>query len=258
MANQVKVKKLVSIKDEILKNSLIKIAKGTNRVIFNDSLNRSSAELIIEEDATCIYITFDQGKQATFSNVVARLKKNATLHMYNIVTSNQNASINVKVDLEEANANVDIINLVLLINQASLDSFIDIYHHVDHTTSNLSNYAIAKDEAVITLNNNATIKKHAFSSVAHQQTKGLTLSKKTKIIALPNLYIDEYDVVANHACAIGSISKEDLFYLMSRGLTEQDASKIVVMGYVKPILDHITDEKIKKDVEEAFAEKLLS
>ena len=91
-----------------------------------------------------------------------------------------------------------------------------------------------------------------------QKAKGLTLSKNAKIKALPNLYIDEYDVIASHACSIGSVNKEDLFYLMSRGLSETEANKIVVMGYVKPILDHIEDENIKQEVEKEFANKLMN
>ena len=45
---------------------------------------------------------------------------------------------------------------------------------------------------------------------------------------------------------------------MSRGLTETEANKIVVMGYVKPILDHIEDEDLKKKIEAEFANKLMN
>lgn len=148
-------------------------------------------------------------------------------------------------------------NLLLLTKKANLNSKIEIFHNAKHTESNLANYAISKDQATLLLNNNATIKKGCSLSVAHQSTKGLTLSKTAKIKALPNLYIDEYDVIANHACSIGSINKEDLFYLMSRGMTQEEASKIIVMGYVKPILDHINNEEIKKEIEQNFEKYLV-
>jgi Fe-S cluster assembly protein SufD len=73
---------------------------------------------------------------------------------------------------------------------------------------------------------------------------------------MPNLYIDEYDVIANHAASIGSISKEDLFYLMSRGLEERDAAKLIVLGFVQPLLDKIADESLRKEIQENFVSKL--
>lgn len=215
-------------------------------------------DLVLNEGSHLTYITFDKGEKESTNLLKASLKRDAKLEIYNVVTSNTCAQIKSNIILEEEGACVNIINLLLLGKDASLDSKIDIYHQTKHTESDLSNYAIAKDNAVLVLDNNATIKQKASKSVAHQSTKGLTLSKNAKIKALPNLYIDEYDVIASHACSIGSVNKEDLFYLMSRGLTETEANKIVVMGYVKPILDHIKDENLKKQIEAEFANKLMN
>ena len=89
-----------------------------------------------------------------------------------------------------------------------------------------------------------------------QKAKGLTLSKEAKIIAMPNLYIDEYDVIANHSATIGSISNDDLFYLMSRGLSKENATGLVVLGFIKPIIDNINDDTLKEEIYKNFIEKL--
>ena len=62
----------------------------------------------------------------------------------------------------------------------------------------------------INLDNNAYIKKNSFGSIAHQGAKGLNLSKNATILVNPNLYIDEYDVMASHGVAMGSLNKDDL------------------------------------------------
>lgn len=256
MPSMTKLKNLAAFKGNILKSSL-DVKKDEIKELVNTTLKPSTIELNLEENAKLIYITFDSGYNGKSTNYFnASLKKNATLEIYNIVTSGNDATIKGRVDLNEEGATVNIINLLLSTDKAICDSFIDIYHNDKHTNSDLTNYAIAKDCAKLNLDNNATIKKGCSKSVAHQHTKGLTLSKTTKIKALPNLFIDEYDVIASHACAIGSINKEDLFYLMSRGLTEAEASSIVVMGYVKPILDHIEDSKLKDEIYREFANKL--
>lgn len=259
MASQIKIKKLVDFKSNFLHLSQIKVGKAEEKIVINQTLDQKEININLDENANLTYITFDYGKVgSSYNSFVAHLKKDSILKIYNVVTSQYDATIKGTINLMEKGANVEVINLLLCTKNAKLDSFIDIYHYVGHTSSNLTNYAIAKDEAEMTINNNATIEHLASSSVAHQQTKGLTLSKSAKIKALPNLYIDEYDVVANHACSIGSINKEDLFYLMSRGLDETEASKIVVMGYVKPILDHIDDADLKQKIEKEFAKKLLN
>ena len=88
------------------------------------------------------------------------------------------------------------------------------------------------------------------------RAKGLTLSENAKIKAMPNLFIDEYDVIAAHAASIGSISKDDLFYLMSRGLTLEEASKLIVLGFVQPLLDKIDNKELREEIKQNFEEKL--
>lgn len=249
-----KAKQLVKADPINLSNFILE--KGKKDFLYSEKEN--DLNITLEENSHLVYITFNDGVKEISNKLNATLKQNATLEVYNVVTSNKNATINGLINLLETGSKVKIINLVLLGKNATLNSKIDIYHYQKNTESDLSNYAIAKDEATLILDNNATIKKASAKSIAHQSTKGLTLSSKAKIKALPNLYIDEYDVIANHACSIGSVNKEDLFYLMSRGLDEQVANKIVVMGYVKPILDHIEEQNIKEKIEKEFANKLLN
>lgn len=234
------------------------IEKNTSLEIDNLSFSEDIYEFELEENAHLTYITFDNGEKDAKNVVKANLKKDSHLEIYNVVTSAKSSNVDQQITLLESGANVQIMNLFLMVDEAVLDSNIEIFHLDKHTESDLSNYAIAKNNAKIVMSNNATIKQGCSGSIAHQQAKGLTLSEASKIKALPNLFIDEYDVIANHACAIGSINKEDLFYLMSRGLSLDEASKIVVMGYVQPILDKITNKDIKEIVEKSFVNKLLS
>lgn len=238
----------------------IKAVKDAKVVVCN-AFDEAPAlcEMELEENSHVTYITTNLGNTDDNKNeLIANLKEHAHLEIYNIITSNKDNYIHQTIHLNGASATVQMMNLLLLTKEAKLDSKIEIYHHAKATSSDLSNYVIAKDEASTALNNNAKIEKGCSKSVAHQQTKGLTLSKQAKIKALPNLYIDEYDVIANHACSIGSINKEDLFYLMSRGMNQEEASTIIVMGYVQPILDHIEDDMLKEKIRASFAKYLLN
>ena len=120
----------------------------------------------------------------------------------------------------------------------------------------LDTYAIGKNSAKLNLNNNAFIKQGMSQSDAKQSTRGLNLSNSSSIKAQPNLFIDEYDVIASHSCSIGSIDKDELFYLMSRGLPEEQAHEIVVLGFIQPIIEKIKNENLQENIYKKFANLL--
>ena len=213
-------------------------------------------EICLNENEQQTLIIFNNGENESTYNLKATLKKGATLNIYNVATTYKSAELNETVELCDVDATCNILNVLLVGENAKFTSNIFINHLEKHTTSDFQNYAIAVDNATMILNNNAKIIQGASKSVVRQKAKGLTLSQTAKIKAMPNLYIDEYDVIANHAASIGSISKEDLFYLMSRGLEERDAAKLIVLGFVQPLLDHITDESLRKEIQANFVSKL--
>lgn len=218
-------------------------------------LNNCKLDIIVKENVNLEIVNFRGCDEDDALNI--RLEKNASVKIYNIVITSTDVVLKENVYLEKPNGNCEITSVLLATEDASLNSDINIYHLVGHTTSVFENYGIARGNAKMTLNNNATIKQGASKAVVMQKAKGLTLSKNAKIKAMPNLYIDEYDVVANHSAAIGSISNDDLFYLMSRGLTKEGATSLVVLGFIKPIIDNINDQNLKDKIYQDFISKLL-
>ena len=235
----------------------ITISKGKQATIFQtyESVQKQ-LHIIIEEGAQLTYFSYNNGNCACNITVTAEVFGGGVLKIYNASATAKDMNLFQKISLKGEHATCDIMNVLLLNQSAILNSKIALFHEVAYTNSSLQSYAIAKDNAILTLDNNATITKGAKGSVIAQKAKGLTLSQGAVIKAMPNLYIDEYDVIANHAAAIGSVNQEDLFYLMSRGLSEQEAAKIIVMGFVQPLLDEIKNDSFKQEMMHDFAIKL--
>lgn len=228
-----------------------------NLIVDKDSryiLHNCKLDILVKENTNLELVNFRGCDLDEALNI--RLERGASLKVYNIVITSSNVFLKENIYLEKENSQCDITSVLLATDDAVLESDINIYHYVKNTTSTFENYGIARGCAKMTLNNNATIKQGASKAVVMQKAKGLTLSKEAKIIAMPNLYIDEYDVIANHSAAIGSISNEDLFYLMSRGLSKENATSLVVIGFIKPIIDNITDESLKEKIFNDFMLKL--
>jgi len=222
------------------KNINTNIYKVLNKefIMFNIELNKN---------AVLNLLTFNDFANSNFS-VKAYLKRGATLNIYNVILSEQETNVNQEAVLAEEGSTCHIVNVIINRNKGIVNNKVEVYHPVKHTTSLIENYAIAEDESKINLDNNATIKQKASGSDARQMSKGLTIGKNATIKAQPNLFIDEYDVTASHSASIGSLNQEDLFYLMSRGLPEAEASRIMTLSYIQPLLDQIKDEKLREEI----------
>lgn len=228
-----------------------------NLIVDKDSrylLHNCELDIIVKENIHLELVNFRGCDLDEALNI--RLERGASVKIYNIVITSTNVLLKENVYLEKENSKCEMTSVLLATDDATLESDINIYHYVGNTTSIFENYGIARNLAKMTLNNNATIKQGASKAVVMQKAKGLTLSKEAKIKAMPNLYIDEYDVIANHSAAIGSISNEDLFYLMSRGLSKEEATSLVVIGFIKPIIDNISDDSLKEQIYQDFIKKL--
>ena len=164
--------------------------------------------------------------------------------------------LNEEINLCDVDATCNILNVLLVGDNATLNSNIMINHLSKLTNSDFSNYAIAQDNAVMVLNNNAKIIKGAAKSIVHQKAKGLTLSKTSKIKAMPNLYIDEYDVLASHSAAVGKVNDEHMYYLCSRGVSEEQAREFITMGYLLPVLDYFKDIDIREKAQKTLERRV--
>jgi Fe-S cluster assembly protein SufD len=78
------------------------------------------------------------------------------------------------------------------------------------------------------------------------------MDEESVVKSKPILLINEYDCLANHGAAIGKMSDETLFYLMSRGLTRNEAFLLVLKGIVKPFLDEIPQDSLKEETNKRF------
>jgi len=219
----------------------------------NYIINEGTNNILVKSGVVTNLLTYNN-----LDDVVLNLEveKDAVVNVYQIVNTTKEMKLIEKVNLQDQGATVNSIVVLLGTLDSVIDSDIKIYHNTNHTFSDLKVYVVAKDNAKINLDNNAYIKKNSFGSIAHQGAKGLNLSKNATILVNPNLYIDEYDVMASHGVAMGSLNKDDLFYLMSRGLTVEEASHIVIMGFIEPILVAIDNEELTNTIREQFKQNL--
>lgn len=120
-------------------------------------------------------------------------------------------------------------------------------HAVNGTTALMSNYGISRDSSKMVFSGTSSIEKGAKKSNTRQEAKIIVFDETSDGIASPVLVIKDNDVIASHAAIVGRLNEDHLFYLRSRGLSKDEAKRIIALGYLKPI---------ERFFEEADREKL--
>lgn len=160
------------------------------------------------------------------------------------------------VILKFSNASTSIINGIYSFDHFKKDYQTNLLHEASDTTSKAQIFAINHDFAHVNIFTDAYIKRGACRSKANQEGRIINLSNTCSGIVLPNLHIDENDVEASHSCSVGSVNKDHLYYLQSRGFSTAKAESILIKGYFNPLLQSIEDEKIKDSLSNLLTKRI--
>lgn len=120
----------------------------------------------------------------------------------------------------------------------------EIIHNAKHTESNIINHGVNVKDGSIIFNVTGTIPKGMKESTLNQFNRILTFNEEECKIS-PILLVDEEDVIANHSAYIGKFREEELFYLMSRGIHEKDATMLLTKGFLRSKL-HLEEELLEQ------------
>lgn len=118
---------------------------------------------------------------------------------------------------------------------------IEIRHHAKHTSSFMESNGVIAADSKGEFVGRGYIDKGASGSNCRQESRFLTLDNSAKANTYPLLIINEYDVEAGHATSVGQLNNEALYYLQSRGLTENAAKRLMTRGFLVPIVDRLQD-----------------
>lgn len=163
---------------------------------------------------------------------------------------------NTYVELLDIFARANVNSYTVANKDVRLASLITIKHLSPETTSNIHNVGIVNDEAQLNIDGLNVIEKGNAKSVADQESKIINLTDEARSIANPQLIINEYDVKAGHAASVGRIDEDQIYYLMSRGLTKTESKELLIMSYLNEGIEAISDKKLKQQVIKLIHKKI--
>lgn len=116
-----------------------------------------------------------------------------------------------------------------------LDTGAKVVHAAPNTTSHISTKSIARDGGVSNFRSSVVVLPNARGSKSSVSCESLMLDDRSRSDTIPAMDIRCDAVDVGHEAKIGRISEEAIFYLMSRGMTEEDARALIVGGFAEPI-----------------------
>ncbi|WP_339228676.1 Fe-S cluster assembly protein SufD [Oceanobacillus sp. FSL K6-2867] len=115
---------------------------------------------------------------------------------------------------------------------------------------------VMKGSATTIFNAVGKIEHGGTKSNSEQESRVLMLSEKARGDANPILLIDEDDVTAGHAASVGRVDPLQMYYLMSRGLTKEEAERLVIHGFLEPVVSQIPIESVRKQLTQVIERKV--
>ncbi len=165
----------------------------------------------------------------------AIVEKNATMEWINgnmgsCVTMLYPCSI-----LVGENAHTDNIGIAYAGDGQNQDTGSKVYHLAPNTSSVIRSKSISKDGGVTSYRGLVHVDKSAANSKIFVACDALILDEHSKSNTWPHMEVKNSRVETSHEATVGRISEDDLFYLMSRGMNEEEAVKMLVNGFIEPI-----------------------
>ncbi|OCA84825.1 Fe-S cluster assembly protein SufD [Pradoshia sp. D12] len=131
-----------------------------------------------------------------------------------------------------------------------------VVHFGKNSNGYILKHGVMKDEASSIFNGIGKIEHGATKADAVQESRVLMLSPKARGDANPILLIDEDDVTAGHAASVGRVDPIQLYYLMSRGISKTEAERLIIHGFLAPVVNQLPVEAVKKQLTEVIERKV--
>lgn len=221
------------------KNSEVHYIEGCSAPQYTEnSLHAGCVEIHVLEGARVRYSSIENWSKNTYNLNTKR----AIVHKDGImewINGNMGSKITMLYPcsvLKGENSRTDYLGIAYAGNGQHQDTGCKVHHLAPNTSSTIISKGISKNGGISSYRGLVTVKKGAVNSSSNVRCDGLMLDNKSKATTFPSIVVEEEDVNITHEAAVGKIQEDRLFYLMSRGLNEEEATKLIVSGFIEPIV----------------------
>ncbi|MGD0728591.1 MAG: Fe-S cluster assembly protein SufB [Candidatus Micrarchaeaceae archaeon] len=209
----------------------------TAPIYMSSSLHSAVVELVAHKNATIKYVTIQNWSKNVYNLVTQRAfaYENASVTW---IDGNIGSKLNMKypsVFLKERGAKGEILSIAIAGPDQVQDSGGKIYHLAPDTTSQIISKSVSSGNGVSTYRGLLYIGKDASNVKSSVRCDALLLDEQSKTNTYPYMEVNREDATITHEASTGKVGEEQLFYLMSRGMNEEEALTTIVLGFIDPL-----------------------
>ena len=206
-------------------------------VYTSDSLHSAVVEIVVKPSARVTYTTIQNWSPNVYNLVTKRARVEAEGHM-EWIDGNIGSKLTMKypsVYLVGPKATGEVLSVAYAGAGQHQDAGAKMIHAAPETTSKIVSKSISKDGGKTTYRGLVRVDEGAVGCKSHVQCDALILDEDSESRTLPYMEVGERDAQIGHEATVSKVADEQLFYLMSRGLSEEQAMGMVVNGFIEPI-----------------------
>ena len=221
-------------------------------------LHSGAVEIFAGQNANVTYVQVQNWNRQVwnFASHRAVVSKDAHLCWVTATFGGRLNKLNQAIVLEGNGANAQMLGLAFTDARQHLDVSTAQEHVSPHTSSDLLYRAVLKDRSQTAWGGNIYVYPEANYTDAYQKNDNLLLSERAHADTLPGLEIQAHEVRCTHGATAGKIDTDQVFYLMSRGLTYAQAEKLIVDGFFEPVMERVPMESVREELQEFVSRKL--
>lgn len=201
------------------------------------NLHAGCVELFVKEGATLRYSTIENWSKNMLNLNTKRaiVEKNGTIEWVSGSFGSKISMLYPMSILKGEGARAEFTGVSFAGKGQNLDTGAKVIHAAPNTSSTINSKSISKNGGITTYRGVIKVNSNAYNSKSMVSCESLMLDNKSKSDTIPVIDLGNDDVEIGHEAKIGKISDEAIFYLMSRGLSEEQAKTMIVRGFVEPI-----------------------
>jgi Fe-S cluster assembly protein SufD len=222
------------------------------------SYTNAAAELFVEQAARLEYVSIQDLSQETwhFATHHARVERDAELDWVAGGFGSKKGKIRIQNDLAGPGATSRVTGAYFADGAQHLDYDTFQEHIAPSTTSDFAFKGALRDRATSVWRGMIRVEPDAQKTNAYQENRNLLLSPQAHADSIPGLEIMANDVRCTHGATVGQVDREQLFYLMARGLSRAAAERLIVRGFFSDILDRIELEPVRETLGAALEARI--
>ena len=216
----------------------------TAPIYSSDSLHSAVVEIIVKKGGRCRYTTIQNWSNNVYNLVTKRAMAHEDARM-EWIDGNLGSKVTMKypaVYMVGPRAHGEILSIAFAGKGQHQDAGGKVVHGAPDTTSRIISKSISKNGGRASYRGLLKVAKGAVRSKSNVVCDALLLDEESRSDTYPYIEIDEDDVQVGHEASVSKIGEEQLFYLMSRGLSQDEASAMIVAGFIEPMVKELPME----------------